>query len=189
MRPAPQGRRSLASCWGFPEMDRLVFAYRYGALGGVTTQLLGRLEPFRSHFDVHILFERDFGAVPLFPPGAVTLAPTFQAQIDAIAELKPDLFVVIDAGWREAWIRAGSPGKLVVEVHTTTTNLTFLDELRASQRIDLLIAPSRFLADLLETRGAGDIAPIAVVPNCLSRSWFEPAEPWRAPAPMLLWIG
>ena len=167
----------------------LVFAYRYASPGGPATQLLARLETFASHFDVRILFELDLGGVSLFPPESVTVAPTFQSQIDAIAELKPDLFVVIDSGWREPWIRAGSPGKLVMEVHTTTTNLTFLDELRAAQRIDLFIVASRYLAGLLADRGLGDIAPIAVVPNSLRRAWLQPAEPWQAPAPILLWIG
>jgi len=168
---------------------RIVFAYRYASPGGPVTQLLARLELFASHFDVRMLFEWDLGGVSLFPPDIVTVAPSFQSQVDAIAELKPDVFVVIDSGWREPWIRAGSPGKLVMEVHTTTANLTFLDELRAAQRIDLFICASKYLASLLAERGLGDIAPIAVVPNTLRSGWVEKADPWDAPAPILLWIG
>lgn len=168
---------------------RIVFAYRYASPGGPVTQLLARLELFSQHFDVRFLFEWDLGGVSLFPPDVVTMAPSFQDQVDAIAELKPDIFVVIDSGWREPWIRAGSPGKLVMEVHTTTASLTFIDELRAAQRIDLFIVASRYLAKLLADHGAGDIAPIAVVPNTMRSGWTEPAEPWDAPAPVLLWIG
>ncbi|TMK82771.1 MAG: glycosyltransferase family 4 protein [Actinobacteria bacterium] len=168
---------------------RIVFAYRYASPGGPVTQLLARLELFASHFDVRMLFEWDLGGVSLFPPDVVTVAPSFQSQVDAIAELKPEVFVVIDSGWREQWIRAGSPGKLVMEVHTTTANLTFLDELRAAQRIDLFICASKYLASLLAERGLGDIAPIAVVPNTLRSGWVEKADPWDAPAPILLWIG
>src|SRR5690349_14841029 len=99
----------------------IVFAYRYPSLGGPVTQLRARLELFSPHFDVRLLFERDYGGVAQFPPEIVSIAPTFDTQVDAIAELKPDFFVVIDSGWREPWIRAGSPGKLIVHIHTTTT--------------------------------------------------------------------
>ena len=168
---------------------RIVFSYRYASPGGPVTQLLARLELFKDHFDVRLLFEWDLGGVSLFPPGVVTMAPSFQDQVDAIAELKPDIFVVIDSGWREPWIRAGSPGKLVMEVRTTTSSLAFIDELRAAQRIDLFIVASKYLATLLADRGVGDIAPIAVVPNTLRSGWTEPAEPWDASAPILLWVG
>jgi glycosyltransferase involved in cell wall biosynthesis len=169
--------------------DRIVFAYRYGALGGPATVLLSRLETFAARFDVRLLFERDLGGVAQFPPERVTMTPTFQSQEDAIRDLKPDLFVAIDSGWREPWIRAGSPGKLIVEVHTASPQLVFLTELRSAQRIDLLIVPSHYLADVLIERGMGDIAPIAVVPNSLPRRWFKPTEGWEAPSPMLTWIG
>jgi len=168
---------------------RIVFAYRYASPGGPVTQLLARQELFADHFDVRFLFEWDLGGVSLFPQEVVTMAPSFQDQVDAIAELKPDIFVVIDSGWREPWVRAGSPGKLVMEVHTTTSSLSFVDELRAAQRIDLFIVASKYLQKLLTDRGVGDIAPIAVVPNTLRSGWQEPAEPWEAPAPILLWIG
>ena len=168
---------------------RIVFAYRYASPGGPVTQLLARLELFASHFDVRFLFEWDLGGVSLFPPESVTMAPSFQDQVDAIAELKPDFFVVIDSGWREPWIRAGSPGKLVMEVHTTTSSLTFLEELRAAQRIDLFICASKYLKQLLTDHGAADIAPIEVVPNTLRSGWTQRAEPWDAPASILLWIG
>jgi glycosyltransferase involved in cell wall biosynthesis len=167
---------------------RIVFAYRYGALGGPSTQLLARLQAFRPHFDVRILIERDLGAVRSFPPDVITVAPTFQSQIDAIGALEPDWFVVFDSGWREPWIRAGSPGRLVLEVRTTSSSLTFLDELRAAQRIDLIIVATRYLAGLLERRGLGEIAPIAIVPNIAS-SWPPPGDAWEAPSPILLWVG
>jgi len=167
----------------------IVFAYRYPSLGGPVTQLRARLDLFASHFDVRLLFERDYGGVAQFPAGIVTLAPTFDDQVDAITQLKPDYFVVIDSGWREQWIRAGSPGKLIVEVHTTTASLTFLDELRAAQRIDLFMVASRYLERVLTEHGIDEIAPIAVVPNTLRSDWLEPSEPWDAPAPILLWIG
>jgi glycosyltransferase involved in cell wall biosynthesis len=169
--------------------ERIVFAYRYGSLGGPATVLLSRLETFTRRFDVRILFERDLGGVAQFPPASVTMTPTFQSQMDAIRDLKPDLFVAIDAGWREPWIRAGSPGKLIVEVHTASPQLVFLKELQAAQRIDLLIVPSHYLAGILVERGMADIAPIAVVPNSLSRLWFQPVEGWAARTPMLAWIG
>ncbi|HEV2685325.1 MAG TPA: glycosyltransferase family 4 protein [Actinomycetota bacterium] len=168
---------------------RLVFAYRYGAFGGPTSQLLARLDAFGSHFDTRVLFERDLGAVAAFPPNVATVAATFEEQVDAIGALQPDWFVVFDSGWREAWIRAGSPGKLVLEVRTTSSNLTYLDELRAAQRIDLIIVATQYLASFLIDQGLGDIAPIAVVPNVLRSAWFEPAEPWVAPKPIVLWVG
>jgi glycosyltransferase involved in cell wall biosynthesis len=168
---------------------RIVFAYRYGSLGGPATQLLARLATFGSYFDVQILFERDLGAVGSFPPGVVTVAPSFASQIEAIAELSPDWFVVFDSGWREPWIRAGSPGRLVVEVRTTSSNLSYLRELRAAQRIDLIVVATHYLAERLKAEGLGDVAPIAVVPNIFSPSWPPHIDAWPAPRPVLLWIG
>lgn len=126
--------------------------------------------------------------MPFFPADVVTVTPTFQSQVEVIRALEPDWFVVFDSGWREAWIRAGSPGKLVLEVRTTSSSLSFLDELRTAQRIDLIIVATRYLAGLLESRGLGDVAPIAIVPNLVS-SRPPPADGWEAPRPVLLWVG
>jgi glycosyltransferase involved in cell wall biosynthesis len=149
---------------------------------------------FRPHFDVRLVFERDLGAVATFPPDVVTVAPTFTSQIEAIRALEPDWFVVFDSGWREPWIQAGSPGKLVLEIRTTSSALSFLTELRATQRIDLIIVATRYLATRLAEVGLSDLAPIAIVPNIYlppseddDSFWSEPL--WSAPRPTLLWIG
>ena len=77
---------------------RIVFAYRYASPGGPVTQLLARLELFASHFDVRMLFEWDLGGVSLFPSDVVTVAPSFQSQVDAIAELKPQISLILVVG-------------------------------------------------------------------------------------------
>src|SRR5690606_14589441 len=109
----------------------------------------------------------------------------------AIRRAWPDITVVIDSPrFFEAWRAAGSLGQLVLEVHTTTANRTYLRDKRQLQGVSRIITVSRYMERLLHGFGLTDLAPITVVPNCLDARWREPAPP--APpldtAP-LLWVG
>lgn len=170
---------------------RVVFAYRYGLLGGVSAQLLNRYESFSAHYDVRILFGQDHGMATRFGPGVAELVAPGPDTVAAIRRLAPDVFVVIDSPeFLTAWTEAGSPGALVLEVHTTTgRGMQYLADLPALARVRHVVTVSRYMEALLTDRGLATVAPISVVPNCLDGVWADPAEPLPLDAAPLLWVG
>lgn len=169
---------------------RVVFAYRYGLLGGVSAQLLNRYPAFSERFDVRVLYEQDHGMVGRFPDGVAEVTPDGDAMAAAVRRLAPDLLLVIDSpAFIEAWSGAGRPGRLVVEVHTTTGNVAYLDRIGPDTGVSAFVTVSRYMESALRERGIDRIAPLWVVPNCLDERWFAPPEaPTLATRP-LLWVG
>jgi len=171
---------------------RLVFAYRYGIAGGVSTQLLNRFAAFAGAFDIHVLFSEDMGMVTAFPTGRAEATPSREARTAAIRRLEPDIFVSIDdPEFLRAWRAAGRPGRCVLEVHTTyASGLAYLDTPAALEGVDLIVTVSDYMRRLLADRGLGkQVAPIRVVPNCLDERWRVPDPSTPTPGPRLLWVG
>ena len=130
---------------------QIVYGYRYGLMGGVCAQLLNRYPHFSAAADIAVLFENDHGMVARFPRGTAFETPTVGEQALALRMLDPDVTVVIDSPtFLDAWEMAGKPGKLVVEVHTTTSNLGYLDDLeRLRDDIAALVTVSGYMRELL----------------------------------------
>ncbi|MEA2496019.1 MAG: hypothetical protein QOJ29_3930 [Thermoleophilaceae bacterium] len=169
---------------------RVVFAYRFGLLGGVSAQLLNRFPSFSERYDVSILFEFDYGMVARFPPGVARVTKSADEKVEAIRELDPDIFLVIDSPlFLPAWHDAGAPGRLMVEVHTTTRNVAYLEELTSDQGISAFITVSDYMAQSLRTDGLDAIAPIFIVSNCLDERWFRDPAIQELPERPLLWVG
>jgi glycosyltransferase involved in cell wall biosynthesis len=169
---------------------RVVFAYRYGLLGGVSAQLLNRYPWFSSEFDVHILYEHDHGMTRRFPPGVAEVAAEPEAMEAALRRHDPDVLFVIDSpAFIEAWTRTGRPGKLVVEVHTTTANRGYLAELDDSHGIAAFVTVSDYMRERLTVAGMFRLAPIFVVPNCLDSRWFQRPESSQLERQCLMWVG
>ncbi|SEK29761.1 glycosyltransferase family 4 protein [Nonomuraea pusilla] len=164
---------------------KVLFCYRYGVIGGVSTQLLNRYTHFSAEFEIGVLYESDHGMVGHFPPGVARVAGTDEAREAAIREAEPDVVVVIDSpGFLSAWRRAGSPGSLVLEVHTTTANLSYLDELVV--RPDHVVTVSEYMREKLAALG---LSPISVVPNCLDERWYAETVPPALGTAPVAWIG
>ena len=107
---------------------RIAFCYRYGLLGGVSAQLLNRYPYLSRDYDPYMVFQTDHGIVSRFPAGVARVAPTIEAMREALGDIKPDITVVIDSpSFLEAWRDLGGPGRLVLEVHTTTANLAYVN--------------------------------------------------------------
>jgi glycosyltransferase involved in cell wall biosynthesis len=170
---------------------RIVFCYRYGLLGGVSAQLLNRYPYLAREFDVAIIYEQDHGMVSRLPAGVAVEAPTQALREEAIRSARPDLVVVIDSpNFVDAWRAVGSPGRLVLEVHTTTPNLDYVRRREHFAGVSHIVTVSSYMEERLATYGLDAVAPITVVPNCLEDRWRQPA----AAAPSLdvkpiLWIG
>jgi glycosyltransferase involved in cell wall biosynthesis len=175
---------------GEPDL-RIVFAYRFGLLGGVSAQLFNRYPWFAAEFDVHVLYEIDHGMVRHFPPGVAQVTSTPEEMQAAIARLEPDVLLVIDSpAFIDAWEGAGRPGRLMLEVHTTTANRGYLEDLDPDLDVSGFITVSEYMRQTLEAAGIGSLAPIFVVPNCLdTERWFEEVEAAPLEERPLMWVG
>jgi glycosyltransferase involved in cell wall biosynthesis len=169
---------------------RIVFCYRYGLLGGVSAQLLNRFPYLSREFDVAVVYEQDHGMASRFPAGVATVAPSGESQRAAISDARPDITVVIDSpGFFDAWRAAGSPGRLVLEVHTTTANLGYLRRRDELAGVSHIVTVSSYMEELLVRYRLHDLAPITVVPNCLDERWREPVSPPLLDAKPVIWVG
>ena len=169
---------------------RIVFAYRYGLLGGVSAQLLNRFPWLSSEFDVHVLYEKDHGMARRFPPGVARVTAT-QAEMEAaIDNLDPDLLLVIDSpGFLDAWSAAGLAGKARAGGSHHDCKSRIPERSHRGNRDLGLRNGERLHASSARRAGLDRLAPIHVVPNCLDSRWFEELEPPVAAEPALLWLG
>ncbi len=160
-------------------------------LGGVATQLLNRYEQFADQFDVRILFEHDHGVAGRFPTGKAVAIGNSAGRVAYMQDCAADITVIIDApNLITDWHRAGRIGQAVLEVHTTTANFSYLEELSLESGIQGIITVSEYMAQLVATTPIGRVVPIRVVSNCLTDEWFgawgAPTHPESIP---LVWVG
>ena len=168
---------------------RIVFAYRYGLLGGVSAQLLNRYPWFARDYDVHVLYEHDHGMVRHFPPGVAQVTEAAAEMEAAIDRLDPDVLLAIDSpAFLDAWNTVGRPGRLVVEVHTTTANRGYLSSWTRA-RASRASSPSASTCGGPWLRRGSRRSPVHVVPNCLDTRWFEDTEPTQLDERPLMWVG
>lgn len=170
----------------------ILFCYRYGLLGGVSAQLLNRYPYLSREYDVTIVYEQDYGMAGRFPAGTAIVAPTAQSRRDAIRDARADLVVVIDSpNFIEAWREVGSPGRLVLEVHTTTANVSYLRRREQFEDVSHIVTVSSYMERLLREHEMDAIAPITVVPNCLQDIWRD-TQSLRLPVldgKPIVWVG
>lgn len=171
---------------------KLLFAYRYGALGGVPTQLINRLSWLRGNPGVsaEVLFARDYGAAgALARLCPVHLEPDGKRFAKLCAARRYDVIVVIDTEeYLEGLRDAGLEGRAVLEVHTTVdSGLKYLER---SWSPAGYVVPSEYSRGLLTRRH--DLSPslIHVVPNIIDAAVFHPVPmDTVAERPIVLWVG
>lgn len=174
---------------------RVAFAYRYGALGGVPTQLVNRMRHL-AHvpgFEAEFIFGQDYGVGPaLAPYGRVVFEPSVEGFRRYVLARGFDVVAVIDtAEYLEALelVPARRPAVLL-EIHTTVE--WGLQYLKQSWRPAAYLVPSEYSRDLVERRfGVGRSgARVHVVPNIVDPAMFHPLDVTPAPArPILSWVG
>jgi glycosyltransferase involved in cell wall biosynthesis len=143
-----------------------------------------------EHFDVSVVYEHDHGMVARFPPGVAKVAPTAADRERAIRDSGADLVVVIDSpNFIDAWRAVDSPGRLVLEVHTTTTNVGYLTDLTALAGVAHIVTVSAYMEQRLRVAGLGALAPISIVSNCLDDRWRAPATPSVLEGRPVAWVG
>lgn len=171
---------------------RILCAYRYGIVGGVSTQFLLRQKVLRSAgFDCHLFFAQDNGLGDLLEANERV---HFGGEISLrrlVHRLRPDVAVVVDSpeliAPLQPWMRRP---RLYLDVHTTTAlGLSYLRDISLS-RLDGVLCPTHYSAGLVQERRPG-VEP-QVVPNLIEvgRVCDAQLEDGLSPAvPEFVWVG
>lgn len=172
---------------------KVLYLYRYAILGGVSTQLANRLRYLRKFCEPHFGFLRDYGGRVAFGDYPYTcILKDNNSIISYINKVRFDVIIVIDTNEvYDAIAKSNFKGLLINEVHTTTSNLNTLSELRKSTPMDALITPSRYLQERIynEFNFLG-VRPVYVVENCLDTELFKYRKLGiKSEKKIILWIG
>lgn len=174
---------------------RVLFAYRYGILGGVATQLASRLSFLCTvpGFEAELLFAADYGVVgPLSKLCRVHIEPDGARAAKLAAEGRFDLLVVIDTKeYLEAFLDISPKIPVLLEVHTTVeSGLEYLSKKRWP--VAAHAVPSEYSRRLLVERF--DVGPrdaVRIIGNVVDPETFRPTpvDATGAEGPIVLWVG
>ncbi|MBA1239549.1 glycosyltransferase [Pseudomonas kunmingensis] len=168
---------------------KILYGYRYGIVGGVSTQLLLRQAALRQvGGQCDLFFCQDNGLRQVLPATAVGQVffgsvRAFQRQV---AQGQYDAVVVIDT----PELLSVSSKHLFLDVHTTTqAGLSYLDRANLSGLAGLMV-PSAYSAGLLAKKTARSVTDIHILPNTLNTAVFNLAVSASAPTcPEFIWVG
>ncbi len=174
-------------------MIKILFIYKYAILGGVTTQLVNRFKGLENKALCHFAFMSDYGGTFAFNNYEhVYILNDKSDLIFLINSNNYDAISIIDTNEVYPWIIESEYNGLVVnEVHTTTSNIDKISELKNFPIIDLILTPSLYMKNLIENEyGFKGIIPVNVLPNCLDFSKFKYDENINPDNKnTILWIG
>lgn len=169
---------------------RILFAYRYGVVGGVCTQLYNRMRGLAARGDVEVVFffGGDYGAAELLRPFGEVHVGDVEAFRALVTREAFDVIDVIDTPELIAVASELAPDRLVVEVHTTyTTSLAYLANREFTCR--RFLVPSAYSRSLLVDRFQIPEAQVGIVANCLDAEAFSPVDVEPPARPIVSWVG
>lgn len=170
----------------------MLCAYRYGIVGGVSTQFLLRQAALReAGIDCHLFFAQDNGLKAVLADRSTASFGSEVSLRRLIRKLRPDVGVVVDSPELLAPMQGrGKKLRVYLDVHTTTAlGLSYLHDL-SLRRVAGVLVPTQYSAGLVRKRLPA-VDPV-VVPNLIDaemgpdRSKQCPPEGLR---PEFLWVG
>ncbi|WP_144937401.1 glycosyltransferase family 4 protein [Paenibacillus sp. 32O-W] len=175
---------------------KILYIYKYCILGGVTTQLVNRLNYLSQMCTPYFVFLSDHGGRSAFNGYPhIYILDNKQKMINFLNQNKFDLIVTIDTYEIYEVIDELKINVTVIhEVHSTyITTLMKLKEVLAKSEIAAIITPSEYLKNkIIMNYSEKSNIPIYCVENCLDTSLFsykdviyESLNNER----MLLWVG
>ncbi len=172
---------------------RILYIYKYAILGGVTTQLANRLAYLKDKLEVHFLFIEDYGGIKTLQNHSfIKVTSEIREIARYIDSIGFDYVIVIDTlEAYEALKLCNSQPKVISEVHTTTTNLKYLEKLKHNLPMQMFITPSHYLKNCIDNvYGFNEKIESYVVSNCLNTELFKPQETKKTENKnIILWIG
>ncbi|MDD3894906.1 MAG: glycosyltransferase family 4 protein [Syntrophomonadaceae bacterium] len=173
---------------------KILYLYKYGVLGGVSTQLLNRLKYLINFCEPHFGFLQDYGIKSSFEDYPFVYFPeNIAAIIKLINKNNYDIIITIDTNEvYEAIRQANFKGIVINEVHTTyEKSLKTFQNLIGNTAMQAVITPSNYLKQrILREFMLDSSIPIYVVENCLDNRLFAYQPPIINPAKkIILWVG
>lgn len=172
---------------------KVLYAYRYGIVGGVSTQLLLRQTALAdAGIECTLFFSQDNGLRQMIDARARVQFGSDVPLSRLARNVRPDAVVVVDS---PELLRPGPGYRLrrtpvYLDVHTTTrTGLAYLRDVRLADLAGLMV-PSEYSRSVLRALVPG--ADAVVVPNILDTSVFQPVQRERAPEESprhFIWVG
>ena len=151
---------------------KLLYAYRYGIVGGVSTQLLLRKQALeQAGYQCELFFSQDNGLRQVLPKGITGVYfGSLSAFRQLVAKGRFDAVVVIDTP--ELLSLAAGPWwrrtPVFLDVHTTTqTGLSYLDSLLIKQLAGIMV-PSAYSQGLVERKRPDWRGKVHIIPNLLN---------------------
>lgn len=168
---------------------KVLYGYRYGIVGGVSTQLLMRQAALRKMgAQCDLFFCQDNGLKQVLPEevGGQVLFGSVRAFHQQVARGQYDAVVVIDA----PELLSAPAKKLFLDVHTTTqTGLSYLERTDLSSLAGLMV-PSAYSAALVAKKTGLANSDIHVIPNTLNTAVFNLGLSASTPThPEFIWVG
>lgn len=155
---------------------RVLYAYRYGIVGGVSTQLLLRQRALaHAGHEACLFFSQDNGLGQMVDKTGRVVFGSEMSFRTLVYKGHFDAAVVIDSP--ELLATAAGPflrkNAVYLDVHTTTdTGLSYLLDLDVSRLAGVMV-PTQYSARLVQER-LDNAANIQVIPNILSTDIFSP---------------
>jgi len=174
---------------------KLLYAYRYGIVGGVSTQLLLRKRALeQAGYHCELFFSQNNGLRQVLPKGGEGIHfGTFSAFKQLVAKGRFDAVIVIDTP--ELLSLAAGPrwrrSTVYLDVHTTTqTGLSYLDALSLKSLAGVMV-PSDYSARLVQQKRPDWRSRVHVIPNLLNTEVFTPAFSLQEglSRPEFIWVG
>lgn len=158
---------------------KLLYAYRYGIVGGVSTQLLLRQRALKKvGIECELFFSQDNGLRQLLPSenqvhfGSVRQLRKLvrDKEFDAVIVIdSPDLLGAAAGSWRKR-------NSVYLDVHTTTqTGLSYLDSIDVHSLAGVMV-PSAYSKQLVVQRCPGWTNYLHIIPNIIDSNVFTPLE-------------
>ncbi|WP_323844041.1 glycosyltransferase [Microbulbifer magnicolonia] len=172
---------------------KVIYAYRYGIVGGVSSQLLLRQAAMAEvGIECHLFFSQDNGLRDMPCNGGRVYYGCDISLRKLVLRVKPDVVLVVDSPELLREARGGFWGRIPVflDVHTTTHNgLAYLSHLSVNMLSGICV-PTKYSAGLVSGKVAS-CAP-SVVPNLLNTDDFfrRSQEHMSEPAVReFIWVG
>jgi glycosyltransferase involved in cell wall biosynthesis len=179
-------------------MKRLLLVYLYCNLGGVTSVWKQRMPALRSHgWSVDAVFGADYGgSADLRASGVPEVTITGRDMAPAVARIlrSPayDVVTLVDLPELLRPVRAAFGGKLIYEIHTSSSRVLEKNSLQQLSDCDLILVPSAWSKRwILAHFPALNPDLVEICPNIVSDREFYRNDADRpiGGLPELLWVG
>jgi glycosyltransferase involved in cell wall biosynthesis len=172
---------------------KILYAYRYGIIGGVCTQLYNRALVLRElGCELSFYFSEDHGATKILAPfGEVTISKDVNTLSKLVKNGQFDHIIIIDTQeyFDVLLARDETADNLIAEVHTSIRrNLIYLNSI--SDRINKYITPSLYMKKMMNASFDIPSNQIHIASNCLQTDLFAQKDSLaQTDLPILLWVG